>query len=125
MNKIKSNVSSNPVSAFSDSSESNNSDVSIGKDKKKKGNGLMAEISKLSAQVSELSSVRDEIQELKKQLADVRCHERPQSGNDSRGSRRRAFKCQNCFKNFKFCNHCFACGSSDHIKKDCPAQKNS
>ena len=122
LNKIKSKVSSNPVSAISDKIVL---DVSKEKNKNKKDNVLLAEISKLSAQVSELSSVRDEIKEMKKQLANVHHFEYPKSEFDSRRRHRRIFKCRSCEeKNHNFCNHCFSCGDSDHRKKDCKKSKN-
>lgn len=71
----------------------------------------------------------DELTEIKSQLDQIYsvCSIQPNqpsvSNNKTSGgkpSQKSRNKCGACFQNGGFCNHCFRCGSTDHVIKNCP-----
>ena len=77
---------------------------------------LKQELSDLKAShVQEISTVRAELLEIKTAL---------QNNLKEQKFRRAPTRCPNCSVTKARCNHCFCCGSADHIRSNCPHKKN-
>lgn len=68
-----------------------------------------------TSHVQEISTVRAELLEIKTAL---------QNSLKDQKFRRAPTRCPNCSVTKARCNHCFCCGSADHIRTNCPHKKN-
>ena len=76
---------------------------------------LVSAVDKLTSKVSSLQSELNDLKESNQAITD--------SNNFVSGSSRFR-KCNKCYKNnFEYCNHCFHCGSGNHLLRDCPSTK--
>ena len=89
------------------------------KEKKQKSNELSEQIRELTVKVAELSSVRHDIEQLKTAVSKM--HELEPENRDQKDRIAYGECCPRCeADDTEYCSHCFECGSSKHIRSECP-----
>lgn len=95
------------------------------KEKKQKSNELSEQIRELTVKVAELSSVRHDIEQLKTAVSQMHESESENRNRKDRITSRLPEYMPDCCPrceadDTEYCSHCFECGSSKHIRSECP-----